>query len=109
LTNQSRMLFILGLSIVSYVCALGLGYLWSRAMHYPFTLRQRQMWTYYVLFISGVSVLAPLTVAMGLWIMPKEWSFGVGLLLLALWMVTEVFIVRRMSRPGGRFNQDPGD
>ncbi len=66
LSNQDRILFIVGLSVVAYPAALCLGYVWVRAMHYPFTLRQRQIWTYYVLFISAVSLLAPVTVAVGL-------------------------------------------
>jgi hypothetical protein len=70
LSNQDRLFFILGLSAVAYPVALGLGYVWVRAMHFPFTVRQRRMWTYYVMFVSAVSLLAPLTVAIGLWLLP---------------------------------------
>jgi hypothetical protein len=106
LSNQDRILFIVGLSAVAYPLALGLGYIWVRAMHYPFTLRQRQMWIYYVLFISGVSLLAPMTVAAGLWLLSVKWSFAVALFLLGAWMVIAFYIVRRMSKPGGRLSKE---
>jgi hypothetical protein len=106
LSNQDRILFIVGLSVVGYLAALGLGYIWARAMHYPFTLRQRQIWTYYVLFVSAVSLLAPMTVAVGLWLLSVKWSFAVSLFLLGVWMVIAFYIVRRMSKPGGRLNKE---
>ncbi len=106
LSNQDRILFISGLSAVAYPIALGIGFIWARAMHYPFTLRQRQIWTYYVLFVSAVSLLAPMTVAIGLWLLPATWSFALALFLLAAWMVIAFYIVRRMSKPRGRLNEE---
>jgi hypothetical protein len=106
LSNQDRILFIVGLSGVTYPAALGLGYSWVRAMHYPFTLRQRQIWTYYVLFVSAVSLLAPLTVAFGVWLLPVKWSFAVAVFLLGVWMVIAFYIVRQMSKPGGRLSNE---
>ena len=106
MSNEARMLFIVELSLVTYPIALGLGYGWVRAMHYPFTLRQRKMWNYYVLFISALPVLAPLTVATGLWVLPVNASLTIGVCLLALWMVIAFYIVRRMSKPGGRLSEE---
>lgn len=105
MSNGARMLFICGISAGIYVIALALGYGWARAMHYPFTFGQRKMWTYYVLFISALPVLAPLMVAMGLWLLPVTESIEVVVFLLLAWMAISFFIVRRMSRPGGRLNQ----
>jgi hypothetical protein len=106
LSNRDRILFIVGLSAVAYPVALGIGYIWARAMHYPFTLRQRQIWTHYVLFVSAVSLLAPMSVAVGLWFLPIKWSFAVALFLLGVWTVIAFYIVRRMSKPGGRLNKE---
>ena len=106
MSNEARMLFIVVLSLVTYPIALGLGYAWVRAIHYPFTLRQRKMWNYYVLFISAFPALAPLMVAIGLWLLPVNWSIAITICLLALWMVIAFYIVRRMSKPGGRLSEE---
>jgi hypothetical protein len=102
LSNEHRMLFIIALSVVTYPIALGFGYLWVRAMHYPLTVRQRRIWTYYVLIVSAFPVLATLTVAMGLWMLSAKGSAVIALFLLVVWIVIAQLIVRRMSRPGGR-------
>jgi drug/metabolite transporter (DMT)-like permease len=106
MSNYSKMMFIVELSGAVYLIALALGYGWVRAMHYPPTLRQRKMWTYYVLFISALPVLNPLCVAMALWLMPFKQSAVFGITLLVFWMVIAFYIVRRMSKPGGRLSQE---
>lgn len=106
MTNQDRMVFILGLSAACYIAALGLGYFWVRAMHYPFTLRQRKMWNYYVLIISALPVLAPFMVAMGLWMLSPAGSMAVSISLLVIWIVISILLVRRMSKPGGRLSEE---
>jgi len=53
------------ISFAVYFVALGLGYSWVRAMHYPFTPRQRMMWNSYVMWMTAIPVLGPLMVAMG--------------------------------------------
>jgi hypothetical protein len=107
MSGLNLVLATIGFSLVIYLIALGLGYLWARAMHYPFTLRQRKMWNYYVLFFSGACVLNPLFVAMGkLWGMSLDQSATIIILLLIAWMVIAFFIVRRMSRPGGRLSEE---
>src|ERR1700722_15277658 len=90
----------------TYLMALAPGYFWARAMHYPFTMRQRKMLNYYALFISSVPVLGPFMVALTRWLLPVEESIDITLLLLAVWMVIVLFIVRRMSRPGGRLSHE---
>ena len=101
------MLVTAAFSAVLYIVALGLGYLWARSMHYPFTLRQRKMWTYYVLFLSGACVLNPLFVAMGrLWDMPLTQSAVIVIALLITWLVVAICIIRQMSKPGGRLSQE---
>ncbi len=77
-----------------------------RAIHYPFSLRQRRMWTYYVLSISSLPVLATLMVGMGLWFLPVKESIAFSIFLLLVWMVIALYIVRRMSKPGGRLSQE---
>lgn len=47
MSNLERFLYAIGGSVLIALTALGLGYIWVRAMHYPFTPRQRKMWTYY--------------------------------------------------------------
>jgi hypothetical protein len=106
MSNNDRMLFIVEVSLGVYLIALGLGYVWVRAMHYPFTLRQRKMWTYYVLFISALPVLTPLCVAMGLWVVTPKQSAAAAIFLLVVWMAFAFYIVRHMSRPGGRLSED---
>jgi|HubBroStandDraft_6_1064221.scaffolds.fasta_scaffold20572_2 hypothetical protein len=107
MSNLDRVLFTAGLSLVIYVFALALGYVWVRAMHYPFTLRQRKMWTYYALFISGACVLSPLFVVMArLWEVSLDVSATITISLLVAWMVIAFYIVRQMSKPGGRFSQE---
>lgn len=104
-----RMLSGGALALVSCLIALGLGYVWIRAMHYPFTLRQRKMWTYYLLFISAIPVLGELFMSLTFWAMPLKQSGAAAIFLLIVWMVVAFFIVRRMSRPGGRLSQErPG-
>ncbi len=107
MSNRDRILFIIELSLITYLIALALGYVWVRAMHYPFTLRQRKMWTYYVLFVSAVPVLGPLMVAMGLWLLPVNGSIAITVFLLVIWIVIAFYLVRRMSKPGGRLSQEP--
>jgi hypothetical protein len=106
MSNEARILFITLLSLVTYPIALGIGYAWVRAMHYPFTLRQRKMWNYYLLFISAIPVLGPLMVAMGLWLMPVNRSIAITICLLVLWIVVAFYIVHRMSKPGGRLSEE---
>jgi|ERR1700737_464389 hypothetical protein len=107
MSNQDLVLVTISFSLAVYVIALALGYIWARAMHYPFTLRQRKMWTYYVLFLSGACVLNPLFVAMGrLWGMPFKQSAAVIIFLLVIWMAIAFYIARRMSKPGGRLSQE---
>jgi positive regulator of sigma E activity len=101
-----RMLFSGGVALACCLIALGLGYAWIRAMHYPFTLRQRKMWTYYVLFLSAIPILGEFFMAMAFWVMPLKQSGAIAIFLLLVWMVTAFFIVRRMSRPGGRLSEE---
>jgi hypothetical protein len=75
-------------------------------MHYPFTLRQRKMWTYYVLVMSAIPILSPLTVALGRWLLPIATSAVIGISLLLAWTVAAYFILRRMSMRGGRLSRD---
>lgn len=106
MTNSDRMTFIVELSLGTYPIVLGLGYVWVRAMHYPFTIRQHKMWTYYVLFTSAFPVLAPLCVALGLWVMPPRQSAEISIVALIAWMAASFYIVRWMSKPGGRLSQE---
>jgi len=100
------MLYMAVLSLAVYLVVLGLGYVWARAMHYPFTLRQRKMWTYYVLVTSSFPILGPLMVAMGLWILPVRGAVEVIVVLLIVWMVVAFYMVCRMSRAGGRLSKE---
>jgi hypothetical protein len=86
--------------------ALLLGYVWIRAMHYPLTLRQRKMWTYYVLFICSLPVLGEIFLAMKFWVMPLQQSGVLTIILLIIWMIVAFFIVRRMSKPGGHLSEE---
>jgi hypothetical protein len=108
MSNVDRLRFIVELSLGAYAIALVLGYIWVRAMHYPFTIRQRKMWTYYVLFVSAFPALCPLCVAMGLWVLPPKASGVLAISLLFVWGMITVYIVRQMSKPGGRLNMERG-
>jgi hypothetical protein len=48
----------------------------------------------------------PLMLAMGLWLLPVRASIETILFLLLVWMVVAFYLVRRMSRPGGRLSQE---
>jgi 4-amino-4-deoxy-L-arabinose transferase-like glycosyltransferase len=106
MSNLDRMKFIVEISLGTYALVLALGYAWMKAVRYPFTLRQRRMWTYYVLFISSLPVLAPLCVAMGLWILPPKESGAVCIAVLLAWTVTALLIVHHMCKPGGRLSDE---
>ena len=106
MSNHSRLLFTVEFTAAVYLIALALGYGWVRAMHYPFTFRQRKMWTYYVLFVSALPVANPLWVALTLWVVPIKESGAIVILLLVVWMFVAFYIVRRMSKPGGRFTKE---
>lgn len=106
MSSAERLLYMIVLSTFVYLLVLVLGYLWARALHYPFTLRQRKMWNYYVMFISAIPVLGPLMVAMGLWFLPVDVSIETCVSLLVVWAVIAFFLVRRMSKPGGRLSQE---
>ena len=54
------------------------------------------------MFVSAIPVLGPLMVAMGLWLLPVDASIETCVSLLVVWTVITFFLVRRMSRPGGR-------
>ncbi len=90
--------------LAAYFVALALGYMWTRAMHYPFTRRQRIMWTYYVLWMTAIPVLGPLMLAMGLWLTSVKTSITTTVFLLIAWMVIAFYKVRQMSKPGGRLS-----
>ncbi len=106
MSNSDRMLYEVLICLVVYFVALFFGYVWARAMHYPFTLRQRVMWTYYVMWMTAIPVLGPLMLAMGLWLMPVKTSIMTTIFLLIIWMLTAFIIVRRMSKPGGRLSDE---
>ena len=84
-SKQDRELFVVVVSLVSYVIGLGLGYGWISAMHFPFTPRQRQMWIFYALFITGGCALAPFATAMGLWVIPHKQSGALAIVMLVIW------------------------
>jgi len=100
------MLYEVLICLVLYFIALAFGYLWARAMHYPFTQRQRVMWTYYVMWMTAIPVLGPLMLAMGLWLTSVKTSIMATVFLLIIWMLIAFFIVRRMSEPGGRLSKE---
>jgi hypothetical protein len=102
----NEILQLLAILFSTYLIALVLGYGWIRAIHYPFTLRQRKIWIYFVLFISAIPVLGLPTALVGRWLLPILDSFIVAFSLLAAWMVVAFYIVRRMSQPGGRLSQE---
>lgn len=107
MSNHSRVLFTAEFAVAIFLLALVLGYGWIRAMNYPFTLRQRKMWMYYVLFISAIPVASPLWAALTLWgMVPIKESGAIVIFLLLVWMLIAFYIVRQMSKPGGRFNQE---
>jgi len=102
MSDIGRVLFASAVSVATCVIALPLGYIWTRAMHYPFTPRQRKMWTLYALIIPAAAVVCPVFVAMvRLWKLPLNQSAAIALVLLAAWMVIAFFIVHRMSRLQG--------
>jgi hypothetical protein len=101
-----RMFFSGGMALIACLIALGLGYAWIRAMHYPFTLRQRKVWIYYVLFLCAIPLLGEFFMAMAFWVMPLRQSGIISVILMLVWMVIALYIVRRMSRPGGRLSRD---
>jgi len=105
MSNSDRMLYGVLIDLALYLVALGLGYVWARAMHYPFTRRQRLMLTYYVMWMTAIPVLGPLMLAMGLWLLPVRESIETTIFLLFIWMVIAFYVVRRMSKPGGRLSQ----
>ncbi len=100
------MLYEVLICLAVYLVALGFGYIWARAMHYPFTRRQRIMWTYYVMWMTAIPVLGPLMLAMGLWLLPVRESIEATISLLFIWMVVVFYVVRQMSKPGGRLGQE---
>jgi hypothetical protein len=101
MSDIDRVLFTLAISVLSSAIALPLGYAWTRAMHYPFTLRQRRMWTLYVLVISAAAVMAPVFVAMyRLWKVSLNQSATVTIVVLVVWTALSYFMVLRMSRRG---------
>jgi hypothetical protein len=106
MSHVDRMLYGGVFSLVICFIALGLGYGWMKGMNYPFTLRQRKMWTYYLLFISAIPVLGELFLFFTFWAMPLKQSGAAAIFLLAMWMVVVFYIIRKMSRPGGRFSPD---
>ncbi len=106
MSNLDRVLTAAGGTLIISCIALAMGYVWVRAMHYPFTLRQRKMWTYYVLFISALPVASSLWASLALWAMPIERSGALVIFLLLVWMVIAFYIVRRMSRPGCRLSKE---
>jgi hypothetical protein len=93
------MLYGAVLSVVICLIALGLGYGWVKATHYPFTVRQRKMWIYYVLVVCALPVFGEVFLAMKFWVMPLKQSGAVAISLLLVWMVIAFYLVCRMSRP----------
>jgi hypothetical protein len=106
MSDLQRFLYSIVGSIGMALITLAMGYLWAKAMHYPLTLRQRKMLTYYALFVCSFPILGPSYVAMARWVMPINQSGIVTLSLLLGWMVIAFFIVRRMSKPGGRLSEE---
>lgn len=106
MTNADRILGMAEISLAVYLIALVLGYGWVRSAHYPFTVRQRKMLTYYALSLAVLPVLGPLTVALARWLLPESASMAIGAFLFLTWMVIAFYIVRWMSRPGGRLGQE---
>jgi hypothetical protein len=105
-SDLERVLYMAVFSIVIYLMVLAIGYVWARSMHYPFTLRQRKMWNYYVLSLSALPVLGPLMVALGRWLLPVTASIAITVFLLAVWLIIVFYLVRRMSKPGGRLSME---
>jgi len=101
MANSVKMVYGACFSLFVYVIALGVGYVWIRAMHYPFTLRQRKMWIYYVLFLSALPVLGEVFLALRFWVMPIEESAEITIAILIVWMVVALFIVRRIAKSEG--------
>jgi len=75
-------------------------------MHSPFTLRQRKMWTFYLLFMTAACALSPLCLAMALGVMPLKQSAAITIVLLLIWAGVALSIIRRMSAPGGRLSKE---
>jgi len=72
LSKQDRELYIVILSLVSYVIGLGLGY----------------------------------GLATALWVMPLKQSAAITIVLLLIWAGVALYIIRRMSAPGGRLSKE---
>lgn len=106
MSNIGRLLYMVLISLTVYGVALGLGYIWVRGLHYPFTRRQRVMWNYYVMWMTAIPVLGPLMVVMGLWLMPVRTSIMTTIFLLVVWMVVAGYVVHRMAKPGARLSQE---
>ena len=106
MSNLERLAYAMVGSMVIAAIGLVLGYIWARAMGYPFSLFQRKMWTYYVFVILSIPIVCPLFVGLTRWLMPVQQSAVLSVSLLAAWMVVAFFIVRRMSKPGGRLSQE---
>jgi hypothetical protein len=106
MSDLSRLMPLVAVSLAIWLIALALGYLWVRAMRYPFTQRQRKMWWYYALVMSAIPVLNPLMAAMAWWLLPLKTSVEITISLLVTWMIIAFYAVRRMSRPGGRLGPE---
>jgi hypothetical protein len=106
MSDLDRVLYMAAFSIGIYLMVLVLGYVWARAMNYPFTLRQRRMWSYYVISLSALPVLGPLMVALGRWLLPVRASIAITIFLFIGWLMIAFYIVRRMSKPGGRLSKE---
>lgn len=106
--SNLRLVLVTGIfSLAVYAVALALGYLWARALRYPFTLRQRKMLSYYALGLGGASILNPLFVAMGrFWGVPLGEAAVLIVAILFAWIVLTFYIVRHMSKPGGRLSKE---
>ena len=106
MSNQGRLLYAGLGSLGITLAAIALGYLWGRVVHYPFTLLQRKVWTYYVLCSCSFPILVPLMVAMGIWLLPLQDTVETAIALLLAWMILALYIIRRMSKPGGRLSKE---
>jgi hypothetical protein len=104
--NMVKVLTVAGGSVLVTGVVLVLGYGWVRAMHYPFTLRQRKMWNYFAMFVCALPLANTLWIALALYVMPLKQSGAIAIAVLVAWMITIFYIVRRMSMPGGRLSQE---
>ncbi len=106
MSNQERLFYSSVGSLGITLIAMLLGYVWGSVVHYRFTLLQRKVWNYYVLCSSSFPVLVPLTVTLGLWLLPVREAIETTTFLLFVWMIIAFYIVRRMSKPGGRLSNE---